>query len=129
MLSRLNTLLITVFLLLGLAFQSVGAGACPGAGSVDGPAHAAHMDMSVPGMEMSGMEMPDTDMPGANLPGSGDCCDDSEHCPMQACFTGAALPCTVDVLQLPPSAALLPPAPVRNTSPACSRFERPPIFA
>lgn len=119
MLSRLNTLLLAVCLLLGLAFQAAGSVACPGAASGDGAVHSVHT-----GMEMSGMEMP-----GADLPAPGNCCDDSEHCAMQACYTGAALPCQVDGLQLPPLAALLPPAPVRNTSPVCSRFERPPIFA
>ncbi|GAB3291522.1 hypothetical protein [Parahaliea aestuarii] len=112
--SRISTLLTAVFFALSLLAQSGAASACEEERGADMNHHAAHAGM----MEAE---------PAA--PAGDDCCDDSEHCPMQACFTGAALPCQAELLQLPPLAALLPLAPVRHTTPACSRFERPPIFA
>lgn len=102
-------------------FTQVGAtAACTGGGAMDAASqthaeHAAHAGM-----------MADA---AASMPADGDCCNDSEHCPMQACFTGAALPCTVTSLLLPPSAAQLPPIPARVSEPVCARLERPPIFA
>ncbi|MBN7796473.1 hypothetical protein [Parahaliea mediterranea] len=116
---RLRALITGLLFALSLLAQVGAAAACTGAEVMDAAGghadHAAH----------AGMAAEKT----AAMPMDGDCCNDSEHCPMQACFTGAALPCAVTSLRLPPTAAQLPPIPARAIEPVCSRLERPPIFA
>jgi len=114
---RLRAMITGLLFALSLLAQVGAVSACAGGGAMDAasPDHAAHAGMTA-----------DAATP---MPADGDCCNDSEHCPMQACFTGAALPCTVTSLQLPPSAAQLPPIPARVSEPVCARLERPPIFA
>lgn len=114
--TRVQSLLTALCFTLSLLVQVGEAAACVGGGVDDVTHHAGHQSM------------PAMDMPAQPSVG-GDCCQDSAHCPMQACFTGAALTCDSEFPQLPPPASLLPPVPVKAVTKACFRFERPPIFA
>jgi hypothetical protein len=110
---RCQTLLTALCFALSLLLQAGAAGACARGGAADTAHHPAHADS----------------MPAHGMSPQGDCCNDSKHCPMQACFTGAALPCQAQDLQLPSQAMFPSPAPEPDLTPAHSRFVRPPIFA
>lgn len=113
---RVQSLLTALCFTLSLLVQVGEAAACVGAGVDEVTHHPGHE-------RLSAMDLP------AEPSMADDCCQDSAHCPMQACFTGAALPCYSESPQLPPQASLLPPTPVKAVTDACFRFERPPIFA
>jgi hypothetical protein len=124
---RCQTLLTALCFALSLLLQAGAAGACARGGAADAAPHPAHAD-SMPA-HAAMMAMATAQPPAHGMSPQGDCCNDSKHCPMQACFTGAALPCQAQDLQLPSQAMFPSPAPEPDLTPAHSRFVRPPIFA
>ncbi|WP_116368807.1 hypothetical protein [Parahaliea mediterranea] len=126
---QLTTLLTAFFFALGLLVQAGAASACAG-GMAAGDASSEVESEAASGVAAHAQHGASMSLDLPDLPADPDCCNsDGERCPMQACFTGAALPCQSESLQLPPLASQLPLAPVKAATPACSRFERPPIVA
>jgi len=58
-----------------------------------------------------------------------DCCDDPEHCNMQVCLAGAAIPVSAGGFELPATTTFLSLAPVSGASLASLPLQRPPISA
>ncbi len=130
--SRYPPLLSIIVVTLSLLLQPALAFSCPQKTMVDDlSAHAAMMDHDMP-LDMTLGKPLDTslDMPHHMSQNMADCCGgsgDGEHCPMQACLAGAALPSAFNLPGFSPAITLPTTAKAGAMVLIASTLQRPPI--